>query len=391
MSGLYLLDEIVKQLEYEQDVVRIKKLVYCACQDSWENDVRVLNNYHFQDLIPKLIKLYPNINQLSNQLYSITNNLSRPVVYSVVAGKLINYLAQLYQEPNLGKQLFNNDYTTNNFDKTLELVVAELEQDPEFYRIKKIIICAYTSKWPSASQIAHEVSLKESIQATLQIYPTIEKFSQAICSIVSSLSKPVIYAGVAQTIICQVDRLYNQPVNYTDTVVELAETLELLDRFALPLEAQELEPDNNTSITKSYSDSPVTELKSRKNDSSEQTELVVKPKSSSSKNLPNINKLKVSYNPFDLRLSIIKSTNPLRAKILIFSTLYRPFKGGQDWLAIKDYELDDLLLSLFYKYQNFPELESQLYRTIDLLHEPDEYHQVAGAIMQSMQTCAQVI
>ena len=391
MSGLPLLSQIVKQLEYEQDVVRIKKLIYCACHDNWENNVNILNNYHFQELIPQLVNLYPSINKLSTQLYGIANNLSRPVVYSVVAGKIINYLAQLYQQPETLTDLLSDQGSINNREETLDLVVAELEEDPELLRIKKLIVCAHTSQWPHESHNLDKISLRESVQSNLKIYPTIEKFSQAICTIVSSLSKPVIYAGVAQTIISQVDRLYNQPVNYTDTAVELAESLELLDRFALPLEVKELENNYHTDIASTWSDSPITELKSKKTDSSEQTELVVKQKSSSSNDLPNINKIKVNYDPFDLRINIMKYTNPLRAKILIFSTLYRPFKGGQDWLAIKDYELDDLLLSLFCKYQQFQELECHLYRTADLLHEADEYNQVAGAIMQSMQTCDRIL
>ena len=136
---------------------------------------------------------------------------------------------------------------------------------------------------------------------------------------------------------------------------------------------------------KPFIDNQTTELKYKHIGNSDSTEIVVKKKSSCTNKQKRRSNLSVDYDPFTLRLNLMKYTNPLRVKILIFSALYRPFKGGHDWSAIKDYELDDLLLSLFCKYRSCQQLESQLYQTANLLHEPEEYNQAVGAIIQSMQ------
>ena len=385
MSGLSLLNEVVKCIEQDKDVIRLKKLIYCACTDRWENDANVINRWNFPELVSSLIPLYSNIDQLSTQLYCIANSLSRPVVYSVVAGKAINYLSPLYQDQVPEAPLSYELEVDLDQDSQLSLVVEELEKDQEITRIKKLILCSRTGKWETDNKLIANLNLKELIADILTIYPSIDKFSQAICSIVSSLSKPVIYAGVAQTIISQIDRLYNQPQNYTETVVELAETLEKLDVFAEKIDEITLDRDINNDPGETFLDNQPTQLKYQKNGNSDATEIVVKKKSTCPPKKNISSDLNVDYNPFNLRLNLMKYTNPLRAKILIFSALYRPFKGDQDWSAIKDYELDDLLLSLFCKYRNFQQLESQLYQTANYLQEPEEYNQAAGAIIQSMQ------
>ena len=385
MSGLSLLNEVVKCIEQDKDVIRLKKLIYCACTDSWENDANTINSWNFPELVSSLIPLYPNIDQLSTQLYGIANSLSRPVVYSVVAGKAINYVSPLYQGQVPEAPLSYELEVDLDKDSQLSLVVEELEKDQEITRIKKLLLCSRTGKWESDRNVLAKLNIREVIADILTIYPSIDKFSQAICSIVSSLSKPVIYAGVAQIIISQIDRLYNQPQNYTETVVELAETLEKLDVFAEKIDDITLGRDINNDPGETFLDNQPTQLKYQKNGNSDATEIVVKKKSTCPPKKNISRDLNVDYNPFNLRLNLMKYTNPLRAKILIFSALYRPFKGGHDWSAIKDYELDDLLLSLFCKYQNCQQLESQLYQTAKSLHEPEEYNQAAGAIIQSMQ------
>ncbi|MCZ0904505.1 hypothetical protein ON021_31870, partial [Microcoleus sp. HI-ES] len=75
----------------------------------------------------------------------------------------------------------------------------------------------------------------------------------------------------------------------------------------------------------------------------------------------------IARNPgklFDVRQKILQQTNPLRAKILIFSTLYHEFTfSDRDWLLLKTQELDTLLRQLFNVCGSLAELESQLYRT----------------------------
>lgn len=67
---------------------------------------------------------------------------------------------------------------------------------------------------------------------------------------------------------------------------------------------------------------------------------------------------------FDLRGQLLRKTNPLRSKILIFSTIYRQFDfSDRDWTALKSQELDELLRNLFDACPTLDELDSRLHRT----------------------------
>lgn len=84
----------------------------------------------------------------------------------------------------------------------------------------------------------------------------------------------------------------------------------------------------------------------------------------------------------------MQQTNPLRAKILIFSTLYHQFTfSDRDWLLLKTQELDNLLRQLFNVCGSLAELESQLYRTASNLDNRDENDQAASVIIKAMNTC----
>ena len=64
---------------------------------------------------------------------------------------------------------------------------------------------------------------------------------------------------------------------------------------------------------------------------------------------------------FDIRGTLLQKTNPLRTKILIFSTIYRQFDfSDRDWLTLKTQDLDSLLRHLFEACPTLNELEERL-------------------------------
>ena len=76
------------------------------------------------------------------------------------------------------------------------------------------------------------------------------------------------------------------------------------------------------------------------------------------------NRLPDARDLFEVRTRIVQHTNPLQAKILVFSVVYRPFDfSTRDWLALKSKEFYDLLKSLYAKSPTLVELEEKLYAT----------------------------
>ncbi len=79
---------------------------------------------------------------------------------------------------------------------------------------------------------------------------------------------------------------------------------------------------------------------------------------------------------FELRLQIIRYANPLRAKLILFSSLYHTFDfSSQDWLLLKDATLEDLLRQLFKTYHNMDEVDVNLTRAAYAM--PNVYQQDA--------------
>lgn len=76
------------------------------------------------------------------------------------------------------------------------------------------------------------------------------------------------------------------------------------------------------------------------------------------------NRLPDARDLFEVRTRIVQHTNPLQAKILVFSVVYRPFDfSPRDWLALKSKEFYDLLKNLYAKSPTLVELEEKLYET----------------------------
>lgn len=90
---------------------------------------------------------------------------------------------------------------------------------------------------------------------------------------------------------------------------------------------------------------------------------------------------------FDVRLKILRHANPLRAKILIFSILYHPFKfSTRDWLTIKMQDLDHLIRHLYSICPTPTVLEEKLHETARKLNQPEEYSLTGNIIIKAMKS-----
>lgn len=93
---------------------------------------------------------------------------------------------------------------------------------------------------------------------------------------------------------------------------------------------------------------------------------------------------------FDVRLKILRHTNPLRAKILIFSILYHPFKfSTRDWLTLKMQDLDNSIRHLYSTCPVPEELERRLQIAAQKLNWQDEDFTTASTIFKAMQSLYQ--
>ena len=225
----------------------------------------------------------------------------------------------------------------------LDEVVRELEQDVNLSRIKKIIFFACKEFWENDPAQLASADVRILIEELCAKYSRLEDIEAVLNSIVSKVNKKTEYALVADLIVCQLSRLY-----------------EFEDFTKLEVNISSFGGQESPAFEEHFSSEvPSSEERAR--------------------------------NPgtlFDVRQKILQQTNPLRAKILIFSTLYHQFTfSDRDWLLLKTQELDNLLRQLFNVCTTLAELESQLYRTASNLDNRDENDQAASVIIKAMNPC----
>ncbi len=225
----------------------------------------------------------------------------------------------------------------------LDEVVRELEQDLNISRIKRIIFFACKEFWENDVGELGSTDLGVLIKELCAKYSKLEDIESVLNSIVSKVNKKTEYALVADLIVCQLSRLY-----------------EFEDSTNLETNISRFGGENAPAFDDGFSSEIPGNEESERNPG----------------------------NLFDVRQKILQQTNPLRAKIVIFSTLYHEFTfSDRDWLLLKTQELDTLLRQLFNICPTLAELESQLYRTASNLENTDENDQTASVIIKAMSPC----
>ncbi|BAQ63616.1 hypothetical protein [Geminocystis sp. NIES-3709] len=92
-----LVDRIVENIEYHEESPRIKKLIFAACKQYWENDINVIEMYDLRELLLELYQLYPNPKRLKKALENIVSTINRQNFYSFIADTIVGELTYLYK------------------------------------------------------------------------------------------------------------------------------------------------------------------------------------------------------------------------------------------------------------------------------------------------------
>ncbi|MEN9233092.1 MAG: hypothetical protein Q6J74_03270 [Gloeomargarita sp. DG02_1_bins_92] len=207
---------------------------------------------------------------------------------------------------------------------TVASVSAQLEQNPHYLRIKKLLIFTCTGTWETHPERLAAIDLRDLVAKTLEVRPTMRELRPTLENLVRSLNKPVEYLPVAETILRSMAVLYpdEDPTEWFRTQP----------------------PRPQTSVL------PPQEW-------------------------------------FDLRLELVNRTNPLRIKILIARTLRQGevTPPTTPWLMVKGLELERLLSDLLLACPDYQELRQRLETAAMQLEEPEEYQQVVGTLLEVLQ------
>ncbi|MEA5579400.1 hypothetical protein [Anabaena sp. UHCC 0451] len=111
MNTQFIIDQAANNLQQHENSRRIKKLIFCACKNSWENDQETLDKFEFIDLIQELCSFNPTLEHVNYTLTKVVNTLNKPGEYSIVANVILNEIEKLYIiNEELTGIIFNQPY-----------------------------------------------------------------------------------------------------------------------------------------------------------------------------------------------------------------------------------------------------------------------------------------
>lgn len=216
----------------------------------------------------------------------------------------------------------------------LDEVVADMENDDNLLRIKRLLIYASRGEWAKNVDEVVCYGLRQLIEEVLVNVPDADTLKRSLAEQVRNLNSRPEYVESADSIIGTIGFLYSMRSKILPTVT-----------------APEIQPDSQA------------------------------PELSPS------GKPEFIPHPFDLRSEICRNVSPLQAKILIYSSLYHPFNPRErDWSELNKYDLDDLLQTLYQSCNSAQEVKDRLYATAQNSEFADDDQRAAGVVYQALRS-----
>lgn len=342
-----LLNQVVRDLEAHQECLRIKKLIFYAVQGYWENDFNIINSFSLSDSIQQLFNTYLTIKDLYDFMYQVVETVSRRDLYVEVANIILNEIAPIYEEVNKGQ---NPQDTSEQIPHNLvNQVASSLENQQERERIKKLIFAACNNaNWENDINVIDAYNFADLVLYLRQINPTIEILHNSLYQIVNTLNRKKIYSFIADIILSKFNILYHGE----DSQMGL-DTYGNSIGLSGDLARQTIQGTEGTTagLNRNYQ----------------------------AYQLFNV------YDPFDLKEEIMRYTNPLRAKILLFYTIYKMDVNEQHWSIVRNCTLDELIFRLIRSYNNKKDLEVEMYYKASALPDQEENVKTAKAILKILE------
>lgn len=363
---------VVQTLSQHPERQRIKKLIFGTCHETWENDPEVLARFELADLIDILMQRYSNLEQCEAELNRVVASLNRKSQYAAIAPVIIKSLFELYAatgEPDPDDMVSQDSEDATSMEYLYQQVATQLERASNCTRVKKLMYCICYGAWENNPEALAQLDGQDLVQRLHRLAPTPRDLKYRLGQAIKRLNRQGVYTRVANTILyyCRVLYVSEHEAYRLSTPMpqsgELLASMTRIEAVASPPQVPE--------ATQVYSNAAHLQR------SPQETSVI----SRSAKSTP----VKDRTNLFDLRLDIMRYTNPLRAKLLLYSCLHGPFGfGQQDWSTLRAQTIDDLVREVFDYCETYDDLESKLDIIAHCLGENDENTQVAGALAQAM-------
>lgn len=370
----------VSQLEQDPQYRRIKKLIFGTYQGVWENEPKVLAQFNLEMMLGQLQQRHHTLISLEKALQMMASKLNHQESYLAITETILKVLEPVYDQPETtgAAPLVRS----KSLQEYYQQAAQSLMQHSDRQRIKKLLYAILHSAWENDPAALALHTMAELIVEVHQLAPTEGDLSYHLERIIKCLNRKARYTQLALVVAEALHPLY------VSTQPKVSEPAAVPDPQSDDQGFTEFHPDATSALGEDGITSVTNWVSLEASD--EQTCAHVQRRPSVSETAASDGK-PVTVQPRDrvnlyhLRLEIMRYTNPLRAKILLLSTVRSPFTANrQDWLTLKSKSLDDLLQATFEYCQTFSDLESKLTIMCHCVENVGENVQTAGAILQAM-------
>ncbi|MGY6528335.1 MAG: hypothetical protein ACXITR_00245 [Cyanobacterium sp.] len=323
-----IIESIAQDLQNSKEAVRAKKLVFYVSQRYWENNVEVINDYSFIELLENLHNTNPTLEDLKALLNHAVETLNRKTVYKKIAMYVLRRMSDLYHISPAEEDYIEENDTSDT--EIVEAIAQAIQNHEESARMKKVIFAVCKQYWEADINVIEMYDIRDLIYEIKELYPNTKRLRKALDTVVSSINRQNFYTFIADTIMDNFSYLY--PYETRDKDNNSTE-------------------DEETQLIKAKSKKATEETKTpqpqEKSPPPEEVKRDVAPSSVPEGQI--IPWLKIE-NLFELKQEIMQYTNPLRAKILLFYAVYDIDTFEQHWSIVRTCSFDDLLLRMFEHY-----------------------------------------
>jgi class 3 adenylate cyclase len=369
-----LLANALRNLSTHTHSLRIKKLVFAAYQQAWENDPKVLEQFDLRSMLLSLRDRHPTLADLEEQLQKVVAGLNRQDLYSEVTDAIVKQV-----QPWYGRSLFQNPETTDaeqtqltvrSVEERCRAIADQFDQSPHALRLRKLLHCLCHGGWENDPDRLNQLYLPGLIQQILTLAPKPQDLNYRLGRIVKHLNRQAQYARLAKQIVLGMQPLYQSQTELLPEVTGLVEPSG---------------PSGGSDVGEYTTLTAPGRQGSQGDHPAELTTLHGTLSHPMPGEVGNGRPRRDRTSLFDLRGDIIQYANPLRAKILLYSCLYGPFGyTSQDWSMLSRRTLDDLLQQIFVYCPTYTDLDSKLSIISHCLGQAGDQGQVSSAVVQAM-------
>jgi hypothetical protein len=396
------LADVAHYLEEQDEGQRIKKLLFCLSKKYWENDPNVLDSNGLDALLTELVVQKPTIEQFTFSLYKLVKTLNRPKVYAAVAKTILDQLGPVYTA--YGKTTVPDDIKVE--DGAIAVAPIETESpapihrvvDPQYVaaqvahilvqhreqaRIQKLIFAVARGYWENNLQVIEQVGLANLLLELRQRYPTPGQLQDGFGQIVNNINKTTFYLAIAKLVLEQMQGLYDSGSGSEEQFFLSPKEPQTNLMGSDPRSPVESQPRSLATSIVDFNALPIPAPPPRPRQS-EPILTVLGAVVPSPPGIPlQAQTEKKEYDLFEIRAEIMQYTNPLRAKVLLFSVLFQSWdEHNPDWSLVRSYALDDLVEQLVLSRRQPNEVEIKLNALANQMFDQEEYQQTAQTLIK---------